>query len=119
MTPARAVLDQLQTPVLGVGTGGQIVYANPAFAAMIGLRSNPVGRLVSTLFAVPDACPPGSTSALADVAGRSLSWRHVDGYEVRTVVSPALPHHRGDVEVLVTLDDVTASDWTHDARSKN
>ncbi|OIN81417.1 PAS domain-containing protein [Mycobacterium malmoense] len=113
--PAIVLLNRLPTPTLAVGLDGELIYVNPAFAAMLGypdantLTGQPLSRLMAGLAHLPGH---DCVTALRAAAGTVAEWCHVDGYHVRTVVSKALLTRVTDPLLLVTLIDVTDVLWS-------
>jgi PAS domain S-box-containing protein len=113
--PAKVLLHRLPTPSIAVSLDGALTYANPAFAALLGQSDLGVltGRSVSTLIVDPaNTTGRECVSALRAAAGTVVTWSHLDGYDVHTVVSKALLTRTTDPLLLITLIDVTDAQWS-------
>ena len=113
--PALVLLNRLPTPTLAVGLDGEVIYANPASAAMLGHpdASDLTGQPLSSLMAGHAHTPAHDcVAALQAAAGTVVAWCHVDGYDVHAVVSKALLTRVTDPLLLITLIDVTDALWS-------
>jgi PAS domain-containing protein len=97
--------------MLGVGLTGDIGYANPACADMLGYvdpeavtRSHLPELLVGHVDRAPGDCVASLQSAESIVG-----WNHADGHVIRTMVSAPVLLRKSDPLVLVGMTDVT--DW--------
>jgi PAS domain-containing protein len=112
--PALVLLNRLPTPALALELDGEIVFANPALAEMLGYPDP--GALVecrlSDLMAGPeDTSPRSCVATLQAAAGAITDWRHADGYGLHAVVSKTLLRRNTDSVLLITLTDVTDLLW--------
>lgn len=109
--PALLLLNRLTTSMLGVGLTGNIVYANPACADMLGYTdAETVTRLLLPELLVGHSDRSRSDCVASLRAAESpLSWNHADGHVIRTTVSAPLLLRKSDPLVLVGMMDVT--DW--------
>jgi PAS domain-containing protein len=113
--PALVLLNRLPTPMLAVGLGGDLVYANPALATALGYPD--VGALAEQSLPVLMSGHAKTSAAdcvtvLREGAGSVTDWCHLDGYLVRTVVSDALLTRATDPLLLITLTDVSDLHWS-------
>jgi PAS domain-containing protein len=115
--PARVMLDRLPSPALVIDGEGGVVYANPAFAALLGYpdATGPVDQSLSKLMEGDAQTPPHRILA-ASQAAAVISWRHIEGHLLHTVVSPTLLTCATDLLLLITLTDVTDLRWEHDGQ---
>ena len=114
--PALILLDRLPTPILATGLDGVLIYANPAFATMLGrpgtatLTEQPLPALLAGYSATP---PRDCVTALRAAAGTVvIDWLHAEGFAVRTVVSNALLLRATDPILLISITDITELMWT-------
>jgi PAS domain-containing protein len=114
--PASILLDRLPTPMLATGLDGVLIYANPAFATMLGhpgtttLTEQPLPALLAGYSATP---PRDCVTALRAAAGTVvIDWLHAEGFAVRTVVSNALLLRATDPILLISITDITELMWT-------
>ena len=114
--PALILLDRLPIPMLATGLDGVLIYANPAFATMLGhpgpttLTEQPLPALLAGYSATP---PRDCVTALRDAAGTVvIDWLHAEGFAVRTVVSNPLLLRATDPILLISITDITELMWT-------
>jgi PAS domain-containing protein len=111
--PALALLDRLPTAMLGVGSLGDIAYANPACAAMLGYAN---AEMVTGLD-LPKLLCGHATSAPADcldtlrTTTSVVDWNHDQGYVIRTMLSEPLLLRHTDALLLIGITDVTSWLW--------
>jgi PAS domain-containing protein len=111
--PALILLDRLPIPVLAAGLDGVLIYANPAFATMLGhpdattLTEQPLSALLDGQSATP---PRDCVTALRAAGTVVIDWLHAEGFPVRTVVSEALLET--DRILLISITDITKLMWT-------
>ena len=108
--PAVVVLERLPVPALAMARDGVILFANMAFAEMVGYEQD---RLTGSAFpeifhTVPVAlCGLAGVDALANLV---VELRHCEGWTVRARMSKLAVMRRDD-PVLVTFEDVTEQLW--------
>ncbi|MET0473583.1 MAG: hypothetical protein ABW001_02990 [Mycobacterium sp.] len=91
------------------------MYANPAFAAMLGYPDATAvteWSLPSLMAGQSDGSARSCIAALRGGAGSVADWWHVDGYRLHAVVSNALLTRATDPVLLITLTDVTDLLWS-------
>ncbi len=116
--PALELLNLLPTAVLGVGLLGEIVYASPAFAEMLGYSD---GRAVTRLplpelLAGHGAVAPSDCLRTLRAADSVVEWNHRQDYVIQTMVSPPLLLRENDTLLLVGVTDVSDSLWDTNRR---
>lgn len=109
--PALVVLERLPVPSLAMTREGIIVFANTAFANMVGYRQDALAGLT-----FPDVfrTVPAAVFGLFDVDALSnlvVELKHCDGWTVRARVSKSAMMRRDDQFVLVTFQDMTELLW--------
>jgi PAS domain-containing protein len=111
--PALALLDRLPTAMLGVGHLGDIAYANPACAEMLGYPDGgTVTRLqLPALLTGHEALAPADCLTTLRTAAAVVEWNHNQNYVVRTMVSAPLLLRETDTLLLIGVTDVTAWLW--------
>ena len=104
--PARRVLEWIDVPALAMADDGSIVFANRAFADMIGFTTDMVRCLsFRQIFAIlPEDDPP--LDVLADKAEMVVELLHLDGSIVQATMSEPLVLEDGEL-ALITFDDMT------------
>ncbi|MDD4866447.1 MAG: PAS domain-containing protein [Mycobacterium sp.] len=111
--PAVVVLERMPVPALAVGRDGNILFANAAFAEMVGYAQD---GLVGWAFAQIFGTPPATVSALSGVealANLVVDLQHCEGWTVRARMSRSLMRS-DDPLVLLTFEDLTERLWTDD-----
>lgn len=111
--PALALLDRLPTAVLGVGLRGEIAYANPACAELLGYPDGATvtGQGLPKLLNGHEALEPAECLNTLRTTTSVVEWNHDHGYVIRTMLSPPLLLRATDTLLLIGLTDVTAWLW--------
>jgi PAS domain-containing protein len=108
--PAVAVLERIPVPSLAMTRDGIILFANTAFAEMVGYRQDSLaGSAFPEIFhTIPVAlCALSSVAALANLV---VELWHCEGWTVRARISKSALIRRDD-PVLVTFEDLTERLW--------
>ena len=108
---AVVVLDRIAVPSLAMARDGTILFANTAFAEMVGYRQDSLAGLAfpEIFQTVPVAlCALSGVDALANLV---VELRHCDGWTVRARMSKSALKRRDDPVVLVTFEDLTERLW--------
>ena len=114
--PALVLLDRMLMPVIAVSESGELSYANPAFAALLGYSDTAAvtGLLVSDILVGRDGLSARACAeALGAARGTLVEWRHCERYVVSTLVSDSMLMRSTDPLFLVSLHDVTEGLWTN------
>jgi PAS domain S-box-containing protein len=112
--PALVLLDRLLMPVVGVDVDGEVTYANPAFARMLGHSDTAAltGQWLSTfLSGRVGESPHECVAMLRSARGSLVDWCHAEGYTVHTMVSDSMLLRSTDPLLLVSVSDVTERLW--------
>ena len=109
--PALVALERLPVPTLAVARDGIILFANPAFAEMVGYERDGLAGL-----AFPDVFHPAlarvaAISGVTAVADLVVQLRHREGWTVRARMSKSALMRRDDPLALVTFDNLTDQLW--------
>lgn len=109
--PALTLLDRLPTAILGVGLLGEIIYANPACAEMLGYADGgTVAQLqLPKLLTGHETLSPVDCKNTLRTAATVVEWNHYQAYVIRTMVSSPLLMREADAPLLIGVTDVT--DW--------
>jgi PAS domain S-box-containing protein len=112
--PAVVVLERMPVPTLAIAQDGTILFANTAFAEMVGYRQDSLAGL-----AFPEIfhTVPAALSALSGVhslANLVVQLQHCEGWTVRARMSKSALMRRDDPVVLVTFDNLTEQLWVDD-----
>jgi PAS domain-containing protein len=104
------VLERIPVPTLAMARDGIILFANTAFAEMVGYRPH---RLVGSAFAEIFHTVPATICALSGVdalANLVVELQHCEGWTVRARMSRVALMPCDD-PVLVTFEDLTEQLW--------
>ena len=112
--PALVVLERIPVPVLAIGPDGTILFANRAFAEMLGhtkqaLRLPKFNQIFHTM--PRDESPVSAIRAYAD---RVVELAHVDGSVVRARMSKSALMRDDDPVALATFHDLTEQLWVEE-----
>ena len=102
--PAVVVLERLPVPTLAMARDGIILFANTAFAEMVGYEQDGLAGLAfpEIFHTVPAAvCALSGVDALANLV---VELRHCEGWTVRARMSKSALMRRDDPVVLVTFE---------------
>jgi PAS domain-containing protein len=113
--PALVVLQRLPVPVLASDHNGAILFANSAFADMVG---RPLTALQSLTFdqlleAPAPAEGPSAATVMHAQAGRLVNLTHADGSTVRALMSQSALLREDDPIALTTFQDMTEQLWVN------
>ena len=109
--PAVVVLERMPVPTLAIARDGTILFANTAFAEMVGYPQDSLAGLAfpETFHTVPAAlCALSGVDALANLV---VELRHCEGWTVRARISKSALMRRDDPVVLITFEDLTERLW--------
>jgi PAS domain-containing protein len=109
--PALVVLDRIPVPSLAVARDGVILFANTAFAEMLGYRQD---KLVGLgFFEIFHTIPVPSCvlSGLHTLANLVVELQHYEGWPVRTRMSKSALMRRDDPVTLMTFENLTEQLW--------
>jgi len=110
--PAVVVLERLPVPALAIARDGIILFANAAFAEMVGYEQE---TLAGLSFPEIFRTLPAEVVALSGVdvlANLVVQLRHYEGWTVRARMSNSALMRRDDPVVLVTFVNLTEQLWT-------
>jgi PAS domain S-box-containing protein len=105
------VLERLPVPSLAMARDGIILFANTAFAEMVGYRQDELaGWAFPEVFrTVPAAlCALSGVDALANLV---VELQHCEGWTVRARMSKSALMRSDDPVVLVTFENLTERLW--------
>src|SRR5271165_2765739 len=111
--PAVVVLERVPVPSLAMARDGIILFANTAFAEMVGYGQDSLAGLA---FAEIVHTVPAALSALSGVdalANLVVELQHCEGWTVRARMSKSALKRREDPVVLVTFENLTERLWIY------
>jgi PAS domain S-box-containing protein len=109
--PAVVVLERIPVPTLAVTRDDIILFANTAFADMVGYGQDRLAGLAfpQIFHTVPAAlCALSGVDALANLV---VQLQHYEGWTVRARMSKSALMRRDDPVVLVTFENLTERLW--------
>ena len=112
--PAAVALERLPVPTLAMSRDGTILFANTAFAEMVGYEQD--GLVGSALPEIFDTVPAG-VAALAGVdavANLVVQLRHREGWTVQARMSNSAMTQPDDPILLVTFENLTERLWVEE-----
>jgi PAS domain S-box-containing protein len=116
--PALVVLRRLPVPTVAVDRDGDVVFANDAFADMLGYETDWVCAQSFDLFCHSGLAGRGSARATQSAEGsRMVRLRHREGSYVDALMSETALRRSDDDVLLHSFQDVTEQLWTN-ARSQ-
>jgi len=109
--PAMVVLERIPVPTLAIGQDGTVLFANPAFAEMVGYPQESLAGLAfpEIFHTVPAAA--GALWGVHALANLIVELRHSEGWTVRAKMSKSALRRRDDPAVLVTFENLTEQLW--------
>jgi PAS domain S-box-containing protein len=109
--PAVVVLERVPVPTLAIARDGIILFANTAFAEMVGYGQDSLAGLAfpEIFHTVPAAV--GALSGVDALANLVVELRHCDGWTVRAKMSKSALMRHDDPVVLVTFENLTERLW--------
>jgi PAS domain S-box-containing protein len=109
--PAVVVLERIPVPTLAVTRDDIILFANTAFAEMVGYRQDRLAGLAfpQIFHTVPAAV--GALSAVHALANLVVELQHYEGWTVRAKMSKSALMRSDDPIVLVTFENLTERLW--------
>ena len=109
--PALVVLERFPVPVLAIGEDGAILFANKAFAEMLGY---PADTVTTLQFRQIFHTLPADESAVSVVRAHAdliVELLHQDGSIVRALMSKSALLRGDDPVALATFQDLTERLW--------
>jgi PAS domain S-box-containing protein len=109
--PALVVLERIPVPVLAIGHDGGILFANTAFAEMVGCEPDEVLSL--RFHQIFHQAPASETllSVLHAFANMVVELAHKDGSVVRALMSRSAVMRANDQFALAAFQDLTKQLW--------
>jgi PAS domain S-box-containing protein len=112
--PAVVVLERIPVPSLAMARDGVLLFANSAFAEMVGYGQDTlVGLAFPEIFHTEPAVV-GALSSVDALANLVVELRHAEGWMVRARMSKSALVRSDDPVVLVTFENLTERLWADD-----
>ena len=112
--PAVVVLERIPVPTLAIARDGTILFANTAFAEMVGYQQDGLAGLA---FQEVFQTGPAALSAISSVdalANLVVELQHSEGWTVRAKMSKSALLRRDAPVVLVTFENLTERLWINE-----
>ena len=112
--PALVVLERLPVPTLAVAQDGTIMFANSAFAEMVGRDADEVTSLKfhDVFYVAPTT--ESVLSVVDELANMVVELAHRDGSIVRALMSRSALRRSDDQIALATFQDLTEQLWVNE-----
>jgi PAS domain S-box-containing protein len=108
---AVVVLERLPVPTLAMAQDGIILFANTAFAEMVGYEQDELAGLASPEIFHTAPAGVAALSGVDAIANLVVELRHREGWTVRARMSKSALMRRDDPIMLVTFDNLTEQLW--------
>jgi PAS domain-containing protein len=109
--PAVVVLERIPIPTLAVARDGIILFANTAYAEMVGYGQDGLAGLAFAEIFHTVPAGVGALSGVDALANLVVQLRHCEGWTVRARMSKSALIRRDDPVVLVTFENLTERLW--------
>lgn len=109
--PSLVVLGLIPVPLLAVAPNGVILFANPAFAEMVGYRQDRLAGSVFPEIVHTEPAALGALSGVEAVTNLVVKLRHCEGWMVRARMSKSALMPYDDPVAFVTFEDLTERLW--------
>ena len=109
--PAVVVLERVPVPSLAMARDGIILFANTAFAEMVGYEQEGLAGLAFPEIFHTVPAEVAALSGVDAVANLVVQLRHCEGWTVQARMSKSALMRRDDRVVLVTFDNLTERLW--------
>jgi len=108
--PAVVVLERISVPTLAIVQDGTILFANTAFAEMVGYQQDSLAGLTFPEIFHTESAALSVLSSVEALANLVVELRHCEGWTVRARMSKSMMR-RDDPVVLVTFENLTERLW--------
>lgn len=109
--PALVVLERIPVPVLAVAYDGSVLFANTAFAEMVGSTPEAVLSLQFRQIFTHPMATESVLDVVAAYANMVVELAHTDGSTVRALMSKSALRRADDQIALATFQDLTEQLW--------
>jgi PAS domain S-box-containing protein len=109
--PAVVVLERLPIPTLAVARDGIILYANTAFAEMVGHEQDKLAGLAFPQIFHTVPAEVGALPGVDALANLVVELRHREGWTVRAKMSKSAMMRSDDPVAMVTFENLTERLW--------
>jgi PAS domain S-box-containing protein len=113
--PVLVALERVPVPVLAIADDGVILFANTAFAQMLGYDREDVPSLRFHQIFVEASAADCALSTVDAFANLVVPLAHNDGSTVRALMSKSALQRSGDRLALATFQDLTEQLWLEES----
>jgi PAS domain S-box-containing protein len=111
--PALVVLERIPVPALAIVQDGTILFANTAFADMLGYPAETVQSLEFSQIFHKAPAADSVMSAVHALSNMVVELAHSDGSTVQALMSRSVLARSDDPIALVTFQDLTEHLWVN------
>jgi PAS domain S-box-containing protein len=112
--PALVLLERIPIPTLAVLRDGTIVFANGAFAEMVGRDADEVVSLRFHDVFYGASTTKSALSVVDELANMVVELAHKDGSTVRALMSRSALRRSDDEIAIATFQDLTEQLWVNE-----
>jgi PAS domain S-box-containing protein len=112
--PALVLLERIPIPTLAVLQDGTIVFANSAFAEMVGRDADEVVSLSFNDLFYAASTTESAVSVVDGLANMVVELAHKDGSTVHALMSKSALRRSDDEIALATFQDLTEQLWVNE-----
>ncbi len=109
--PARLLFERIPVPALAIARDGRILFANEAFADMVGLSPDTLLSMEFSEFFRSAPTDESPISVVRNCANQLVELMHTDGSVVRARMSKSALMRDDDPLALATFHDLTEQIW--------
>ena len=109
--PAVVALERIPVPTLAIARDGIILFANTAFAEMVGYGQDKLAGLPFPQIFHTVPAEVGALSGVHALANLVVELQHCEGWTVRAKMSKSALMRCDDPVVLVTFENLTERLW--------
>jgi PAS domain S-box-containing protein len=110
--PARLVLERIPVPSLAIARDGRIIFANQAFAEMVGYSTDQLLTMAFFELFRAMSADESAVSVMRKYADQLVELRHAEGSVIRARMSKSALRRDDDPLALATFHDLTEQLWT-------
>jgi PAS domain S-box-containing protein len=110
--PARLVLERIPVPSLAIARDGRIIFANQAFAEMVGYSADQLLTMAFFELFCAMSIDESAVSVMRKYADQLVELRHAEGSVIRARMSKSALRRDDDPLALATFHDLTEQLWT-------
>jgi PAS domain S-box-containing protein len=106
------VLERIPVPSLAIARDGRIIFANQAFAEMVGYSTDQLLTMAFFELFRAMSTDESAVSVMRKYADQLVELRHAEGSVIRARMSKSALRRDDDPLALATFHDLTEQLWT-------